>query len=110
MISISRKIERYAWSVNIIFKKYTSLFLYAADGLAGRIYFEPDNDYPTPHRFENNVPVLYMRWHEMPVVTDMIRNEGPVYIHTVINDNNSFGNAFLSTDAEYVGEGEEQES
>lgn len=50
-----------------------------------------------------NLYYFYYHFSDMPVIVDMLRNEGPVYIFYLEDDKN---NCRISTTMESVGEGE----
>ncbi|MEE6185780.1 hypothetical protein [Niabella digestorum] len=108
-MNYNKQITRYYWSINPIFRMYSTIFLYGpinGSELIGRLYFEDDNAPTlTPHRFENNCLVLFFRWRDMPYIIDMLRNESPLWLWAYINGD-KIENATISTDAEPVGEGE----
>ncbi|MCW8981380.1 MAG: hypothetical protein OQJ83_08330 [Altibacter sp.] len=93
----------YSWSSRNTTR--TNLNLKGSGGKVCFVNFKEDSvtDLP-PATNSGNYYWFYYRESQLEHLIDMLRNEGPVYVH--FNDNSGFNNSRIATTDEPVGEGE----
>ncbi|MCF8364961.1 MAG: hypothetical protein K9H16_04220 [Bacteroidales bacterium] len=79
------------------------IMITAAEGFIGYINFMTDGCQLPETEKRYNLFYFYYHMSDFPVIVDMLRNEGPVYIF-YMDDNKE--NCRISTTLEIVGEGE----
>ncbi|SDC89783.1 hypothetical protein [Niabella drilacis] len=107
MIHITKKIAGYYWSLYLLNDHAAGVTVYADNNEnLGYIRFGADNAVPIPNQYMDNRFTINLKWSNMSHVIDLLRNEGPVYIHITIDDNNKLNYAEISTQLEPAGDGE----
>jgi len=81
--------------------------IHGVGGETCSVWFTEDPEEALKHAEEvaPNYYAFYYHYAQLDQILDMLRNEKPVYVH--YDDQPTFNNSRISTDAEPVGEGEE---